>query len=388
MSSFSREIKDFLIVAIILVLGGWGFLKWQEIAPAKTDDQMKEERKGEQKIVCKVDKELKDFVKCSKNGDLIQFYLDRARSQKFFEIETQKLLDECENRECKNFHIGEDLKNFAVEPGINTISVFIPNLLSGEDLQKLIADVFAKNTPQVGDEIKIHFLSVPDEVFVAEYAFFDIRSDIINFRRNKNKVIRIFASPKKEKKEKDFSFKEKELFYSPSDFETKLQAFLAEKSGVSEEAVSVSNIFYEVTRVVPSEGRKQTALFFLDDSISFPKARYYELNAEDYDKFYANQRYYNRKAEQENAACEAQNEEGCEIKLLWTESFANYYIRRTRDQLIDSVELRVSYSPNNFDLMFLYALPEERSSFQVEKETIIRELEDLLKEKIIEAPEK
>ncbi len=387
MNGFSQEIKDFLIVAIILFIGGWGFLKWQEMNPPEPREVKEKIALADQKIICKVDRNLKDFVKCSKNGDLIEFYLDKAKSKKLFDIETQVLLDECDNRECKKLEITEDLKNYAEDSSLKTISVVIPQLLEESLLQGMVTQIFAKNPPRIGDTIKVQFLSHPESVFVAEYAFFDIRADIINFRRNKNKVIRIFAGPKKDKREKDFSFAEKELFYSAADFETKWQAFLTEKrlTSGSKKDLTISNAFFEATQVVPEEERKTIVIFVLDKNIQYPKARYYELNAEDYDKFLRNQRYYNRKVTEENAACEANEREDCEIKLLWTESFAQYYIRRTKDEIIDSLD--AALPEGAVEIQFVSAERSEKDAFQAQKESIIDELETLLKNKIIKSTE-
>ena len=386
----SQETKDFLIVAVILGLGGWGFLTWQKnnapITPHSVTVQEsyyaeEAEEVSKDKIICKVEPELKSFIQCDKKTHAIKFYTDEAREHLLFEIAAEDLLAECENNQCENVEIPRTLKQFNND-NPRSISLIIPNYLTKDEIIEVIRKGFKTDPPNIGDDVQIHFLSYPDKSFVAEYAFLDFKANIINYYRNKNKVVHILPVEKKESKNTGFVLEDKNYFYSFADFETKLGAFLKDTSPPPiTKDMSFHQLVQNIGKVTDND-KSQVVAFILDKTIQFPKARSYELDDQGYSWFYTYQQKYNNDIGNRNRACTQKGYQGCKLDFLWEEPFHEYYLRHTEDTLLPLLNYR--FNPDKIEFIILDPRIEvtDKTPLEAEKERIFEALEDMLKEKV------
>ena len=387
----SQETKDFLIVAAILALGGWGFLTWQNNNPSQSshstpsqemfDAVPQAEEQPRDKITCKIEPELKDFVKCDKETRDIQFFTDEKKEIIMFSIGAEELLSECENNQCKNVEIPSELKQITND-NPRTLSLIIPNYLTKEEIIDVIRKGFKKNPPSIGDDIQIHFLSYPGKSFVAEYAFQDVKVDIINYHRNKNKVLHFIHQEKEAIESIGFVVEEQMYFYSFLDFEEKLSEFLTEVpiSPVTKD-ISFAQLLQNVGKVSVNE-KTQVVVFVLDKTVQFPKAKSYALEDQGYSWFYTYQQRYNNDIRRNNRSCAQNGYQNCRLKEFWEESFAEYYVRHTEQKLFPILTYRFPSDKIKFMILDPSIDPTDKTSLEAEKEMIFDTIQGILKEKV------
>ena len=385
----SQETKDFLIVSIILGLAGWGFLTWQKNNPSTPPSANQEtyyaedgaEEVSKDKIICKVEPELKSFIQCDKKTHAIKFYTDEQKENLLFEIAAEDLLAECENNQCENVEIPRELKQFSNDTP-RTISLIIPNYLTKDEIIDVIRKGFKNSPPHIGDDIQIHFLSYPDKPFVAEYAFLDFKANIINYYRNKNKVVHILPLEKKSVKNTGFVVEEELFFYSFADFETKLSEFMKD---ITPPPITKDMPFSDLVQnigKVADNNKSQVVAFVLDKTIQFPKARSYELDEQGYSWFYTYQQKYNNDIGKNNRACTQKGYQGCKLDFLWEEPFSEYYVRHTEENLFPILNYRFPSDKIDFIILDPRISAMKKTPLEAEKEQIFETLEDLLKNKV------
>ena len=386
----SQETKDFLIVALILALGGWGFLAWSKNnpqLPSLTDSEPVSEysETGEQvtkdKIICKIEPELKAFMKCDKKTHAIQFFVDESKENLLFEIEAEALLSECENNQCKNVEIPKTFKRFTNE-NPRTISLFIPNYATKQEILEVIRKGFKTDPPNMGDSIRVHFLSSPDQSFEAEYTFLGFKANIINYYRNKNKVIHLIPEAKKGKQDTGFVLADQTSFYSFADFEAKLTAFLDDVPRPSVmENIPFAQLLQNLGKITEND-KTQVVAFVLDETIQFPKARSYELNDQGYQWFYTYQQRYNNDVGRNNRTCTQQGYKNCRLEHFWEELFSEYYVRHTEAKLFPILNYR--FPSDKIEILILDPRIDatKKSDLEAEKEKIFGTIQELLRDRI------
>ncbi len=379
-----QETRDFFIAVFIIGLGAFGFWIFGEsssLNAPQTKEEKIEAKKSSQKILCSIEGELSGYAKCGKGGEIVHVFADKKKTEKLFTIETQKLLDDCDNKECNDIEILDEQKTYTAEQTPKNVSVFVPNYLTEKKLIEFIRKGFDTGSPKPGDEIRVHYLSGRGNSFIAEFDFVGIKADVINFHRGKNKVIRLFAAEKKQTNDRDFFDEEKILFYSANDFEKKLSKFMNKiKKPETASLMSFTGLIHEITKL-PQNDKKQVLIFALDDAVTFPKARSYAFNPTGYSWFYAYQRDYNKDLERENEFCRTRSETQCEIKRPWKESFAQYYMRQIGTNLVP--DFSVKYPKNKIKVLLLMPEISDKTYFQIEKERTIQELEKVVEERLI-----
>ena len=137
----NQETKDFLIVVLILFFGAGIFLVWKNPTPPSVPESQVQipasPSHEKERIICRMDDDLQDFVKCDRNNNLIRFYSDETKSKKLFEVEMKILLDECIDRECKDFAIPKEFLTIDSDQIPRVISIIIPDLVKIDDILDL-----------------------------------------------------------------------------------------------------------------------------------------------------------------------------------------------------------------------------------------------------------
>ena len=388
MAKLSQETKDFLIIGTILLAGGVAYALWQNEKPTTDHNPISivepsyeiTAPPSEHKIICKIDADLKPTTKCDKQGKFINFYTDKTKDEVLFELEIETLLAECEDQKCENVALSSDLIQIDTDP--QAISLLLPHHTEAKTITNLIRRGLINTPPKIGDEIQIHMATLPDAVFTAQYAPPDIRADIINFRRNKNKVIRLYSAKNGKATKEDFVLESKKTFDSFPDFEAQLQTFLEENQSDLVKNIDLADFVQEIANT-PKDGLTHTILMGLNDSIRFPKARSYALNAQGFGWFYTYQKRYNKGINSDNSACRNNRSSGCRYKTLWEETFTDYYVRHITPKVIEP--LNFNYATNKIALQLLDLEEAPRSPLQTEREAILQGIRDRLLEKITQS---
>jgi hypothetical protein len=387
MDNISQETRDFLIVAGILVLGGFGFLFWNSSGKPTESSEAREPVVTpsfyDRKITCKIDPKLKSFVKCDDKNEVIKFFQGEDSETPLFEIQSEELLNECEDRECRNVEIPKELKVSGATQSPRIISLIFPNYISEESLLDVIKEEFKKVPPVVGDEIHVKFLPAPENTFFARYDYINMQARIINYRRNKNKVIELFRvdPPASENSEPEDAFmgKERGAFYSFSDLRGKLGEYFEQLPDSEEKNRSISEFLQEVVDLEKSE-KKQVVILGVDDTITFPKARSYPLDETGYSWFTTYQKRFNTDIFANNRQCTQSGYKGCKLKDTWDESFSEYYIRQNEEKIL--VGMKSKFSKDNFFVELVSLSDEEKDDFQRERDVVLEALAKLVTDKV------
>ncbi len=383
----SQETKDFLIVSAILLVGAafyWAWNKPVSLPPAPApqpqevpvvsetiEEQNQPPAPNKNRIICKTDKWLKKTAQCDKEGENVTFYADKYRTKEVGSLPLSYLLEECVNQECVGMEVDLPLHT----EGKNIVLVF-PHVPSLGNVLELIKKGLADTPPVAGDHIELHIMDI-DARFAADFESRVIKADVINYHRNKNKVISLYAEEPEVEEGEDFLGEGGNRFFSFSDFETQLKNYLSEiKTPPVDKEYSIAEILQFVTALPDSALIPYWFVVGLDEGVTFPKARSYAVDAQGYSWFYTYQKRYNSNIQVKNRTCRSAGYQNCRLAETWDEPFSDYYIRQAAPGITDRV--RFTLGTNNLHLKLMDMNFEDRSPLQTEKEQILQKLEKLI----------